>query len=155
MAEMSTITSGGVKYDLCDKKARADIAEFKEKTSCVKAFIMTGYEYHSSTWEGNKKNPKTDFFKLEPGTYMLSFEVLEKANWEYDIAVKVLDKTEDIALAIVKKADTFETFTISEPTEVCVLNEYKSESENSSYGSLVEERPQTNLIKLMKLDGVY
>ena len=43
MAEVSTITSGGVKYDLCDKKARAEIEELKNTgTSNSKKIVFEG-----------------------------------------------------------------------------------------------------------------
>ena len=43
MAEISTITSGGVKYDLCDKKARAEIEELKNTgTSNSKKIVFEG-----------------------------------------------------------------------------------------------------------------
>ena len=43
MAEISTITSGGIKYDLCDKKARAEIEELKNTgTSNSKKIVFEG-----------------------------------------------------------------------------------------------------------------
>lgn len=43
MAEISTITSGGIKYDLCDKKARAEIKELKNTgTSNSKKIVFEG-----------------------------------------------------------------------------------------------------------------